>query len=113
MRTVMFALAVVCAILSGWTSAIAQVQMAGLSPHASHHEAAERETLPKPNGCGHAGKCVHPMLCAACFAVAVTAPGLGRPLAERLTIPPLVDLPLVSTTLQPRSPPPKARLSTG
>ena len=115
----MFALAVVCAILSGWTSAVAQARDEGMvAAHHPYHglhvagqEQADHETGRLPSDCGHAGKCLHPMLCAACFAVQVTAEGLTRRLAERSAILPLVDLPLVSNAPQPTSPPPKTYLS--
>jgi hypothetical protein len=112
----MFALAIVCAILSGWTSAVAQAQdhPSRLSLHdghgTSHADHPHGAASPR---CTHAGKCLHPMLCSACFAVQVMASGIERGPVERTAIRPLADLPLTSLTPQPAPPPPKRPLSTG
>ncbi|WP_275789182.1 hypothetical protein [Pararhizobium gei] len=113
MRIAVFALALFCAILSGWTVSLARVQDLGLAMHAASHDHARGATS-DDDGC-RAKECrthaVHPSLCAACFAIetSMEAPVPGSPL--RLAVLPRLQKPLQATLLKPLFPPPKPVLS--
>lgn len=117
MRAFVLAIVFFCAAISGWTSALAQVNdLAGMTPvQASHdqkskaHHAAADPTFPDVgNGC-HGGKhAVHPVLCSACFAVEVASFGVDRRMLIAGTVPPRIERPLEAVQPEPQFPPPKA-----
>lgn len=115
MRPFILALAVLCAILSGWTSAVAQAQgLAHRDGIAVAHDAvsSHSEAPACASGCPHPAKGAHPMLCSACFALEVAASDLGRLAVPVQRVRPVAELPLVASAPQPAAPPPKAALST-
>jgi len=123
MRIAILTLAVFCALISGWTAALAQVQDLGgaaVMHHAGmaagHAMAAEvgQDNHPPCTAaqpCNDHPKAVHPLLCAACFAVVLDAHGLDRIALPAGTIHPVPQKPMQATALKPRFPPPKASLS--
>ncbi len=118
MRFAVIILAVFCALISGWTAALAQVQDIGVMNKnvAMHHAPAAHATpaastnLACPPGdktCSHHPKVVHPMLCAACVAVMIDDFGFDRDAIEAGTILPALQKPLLATSIKPQFPPPK------
>ncbi len=119
MRITAFVLMFVCTLLIGWMPVLAQTQgmpavqsgyhdmqatrgHADASDHQHHSDCA-----PPANGCGNSHKMVHPMLCAACFALPVSGFPPERIAMERSRpASPSVQA-LVAVSLQPVSPPPK------
>lgn len=118
MRAFILALAVLCAILSGWTSAVAQAQglahRDGLAvAHAAHgdvHRPSDASDC--AGGCPHPAKGAHPMLCSACFALEVAAGDLGRLPVPVQRLRPAVERPLIASAPQPAAPPPRGGLSS-
>ncbi|TCM55898.1 hypothetical protein C8J36_103264 [Rhizobium sp. PP-F2F-G48] len=118
MRAFVLALSVLCAILSGWTSAMAQAQ--GLAhgdgiagSHAVHDDGNRHSGSPDcPSGCHASTKGTHPMLCSACFALEVEAGDIGRLALAPQRLRPAVELPLIALTPEPAAPPPRSALST-
>lgn len=124
MRHALLILAVFCAVISGWTPVLAQVRevgghgwgghgMSGAMHHTSSARAMpgasdEAHCPPEIKACAPHQKMVHPMLCAACFAVVIDGFGLDRRPIDATTIPPARQRPLLATSIKPRFPPPKA-----
>ncbi len=122
MRMVILIIAVFCALISGWTASLAQVQdLAG--PTAVHHAnvatghdmsadvGQDGHSCTAAKSCDHQPKTVHPLLCAACFAVVLDAHGLERVELPAGAVLPSQQKPMLATALKPRFPPPKASLS--
>lgn len=131
MRHFALALAIFCAMLSGWMPALAQLPghaagahshhvamaTASLHPvmagaHAGHDDGGQAQAgQPSPcrEGCGN-HRPTHPMLCAACFAIEAE-----EAMPDVLPLPrPAFALPrataLVAQAPAPRVPPPKSAL---
>ena len=119
MRITLLALAVFCALISGWTASLARVQdLGGMA--VAHHTGAPAGHGMRADAhmdCKAAKSCnqhpgtVHPLLCAACFAVVLDAHGLDRAALPAGTVLPSPQKPMLATTLKPRFPPPKIFLS--
>ena len=115
MRLATLALALFCAVISGWSATLAQMRHLETAP-AAHHEnlspradmAARHDFRQAGDGCDHRGKSVHPVLCAACYAVLLEEAGLDRPEIVASTIRPRAQRPLLARTLKPRFPPPRS-----
>ncbi|WP_119254418.1 hypothetical protein [Shinella zoogloeoides] len=106
MRQVLFVLAILGAVLSGWVPAVAATmtaaQPAGM--HAMHHMAGE-------DGGGEHGKAkpsAHPLACSACFAIeAARLEPIGRDLD--ISSPVSAATPqLAGLALPPLDPPPRS-----
>ncbi|HTO33662.1 MAG TPA: hypothetical protein VL202_21195 [Pararhizobium sp.] len=119
MRYALVILAVFCALISGWTPALAQVQdldgmnmggavRHGSGVHATQASSADIHCPPQSKACAHHPKMVHPLLCAACFAVVIDAFGLERDAIDAGTVPPALQTPLLAASIKPRFPPPKS-----
>ncbi|WP_438749943.1 hypothetical protein [Pararhizobium sp. O133] len=119
MRHALVILAVFCALISGWTPALAQVQdLGGMNMNGAMHHgsavhaipatSADVHCPPESKACAHHPKMVHPLLCAACFAVLTDASGLERDAIDAGTVLPALQKPLLATSIKPRFPPPKA-----
>jgi hypothetical protein len=122
MRAVILIAGLFCALISGWTASLARVQDLDGMVVTMHHEgvAAGRGTssafrhdrcAPVTKNCDHHPQTVHPLLCAACFAVVLDTPGLGRAGVANAVIRPLPQKPLQATAPEPQFPPPKTFLS--
>lgn len=121
MRIALLTLAVFCALISGWTASLAQVQDLGgvaVSHHAdtatAHHAAttpADHDGCKAARACDQHPKTVHPLLCAACFAVVLDAHGIDRIALPAGAVLPSPQKPMLATVLKPRFPPPKTSLS--
>ncbi|WP_426125268.1 hypothetical protein [Pararhizobium sp. PWRC1-1] len=120
MRIVILTLALFCALISGWTAALAQVQ--GLNGNAAGHHRmtaihhvvsadASDHTCATAKSCSHQPKLVHPISCSACFAVILDAHSIDRVELPTATILPALQKPMLATLLKPRFPPPKIPLS--
>lgn len=106
MRQVLFVLAILGAVLSGWVPAVAATmtaaQPAGM--HAMHHMAGE-------DGGGEHGKTkpsAHPVACSACFAIEAARP---EPIGRSLDISSRVSAAtpqLAGLALPPLDPPPRS-----
>ena len=124
MRLAIIAIAVFCALISGWTASLAQVHdigralpahQAAPSTHEGHsathpidHATNGTSCAGKTGACGqHPTNAVHPMLCAACFAVSVETFGLMRERLPRAVPRPQTELPLQASIVKPHFPPPK------
>lgn len=118
MRIAIFTLALFCALISGWTASLARVQELGgmavlhhAGMAAGHEMAADvgedGHSCAAAKPCDHQPKTVHPLLCAACFAVAIDAHGLDRTELPAGHVHPLPQKPMQATALKPRFPPPK------
>ncbi|MBW9063867.1 hypothetical protein JNB71_11100 [Rhizobium herbae] len=121
MRAFVLIAALFCALISGWTASLARVQDLGGMVTMDHtraskdHGAAATSGLdhcaPKAKNCDHHPPSVHPLLCAACFAVVLDTPDLGRVEPAGSAIRPRPPKPLRATALEPRFPPPKTLLT--
>jgi hypothetical protein len=120
MRIVILTLALFCALISGWTAALAQVQDLGGNAMGQHGKAATHHAVAANSGdstcmdassCSHQPKTVHPISCSACFAVVLDAPGIDRIELPAGDVRPALQKPLLATILKPRFPPPKTFLS--
>jgi hypothetical protein len=118
MRFSFIILAIFCALISGWTAALAQVQDIGVmsngavmhhgpAAHAQHAASADIACSPEDKGCSHHPKVVHPTLCAACVAVMIDDFAFDRDAIEAGTVLPARQKPLLATSIKPRFPPPK------
>ncbi|KQS77275.1 hypothetical protein ASG25_04505 [Rhizobium sp. Leaf384] len=132
MRALLLALSLLCAILSGWTSAVAQAQGlahgvhghvqgttliaqgAGVAAPAVSLGDDDRHSGPCDcaHGCHTSGKGAHPMLCSACFALEIEADHGKRPALPAQGIRPALDRPLIAFFQTPTPPPPRSLLST-
>ncbi|SER96463.1 hypothetical protein SAMN03159406_01785 [Rhizobium sp. NFR03] len=116
MRAFILALAMLCGILSGWTSAVAQAQdLAHGNAIVVSHAAHGGDVVGSQDcasACHHPVKSSHPMLCSACFALEVEPVDLGRLSGPVQRLRPTAELPLIASTPQPAAPPPKTDLST-
>lgn len=116
MRIAILTLALFCALISGWTAALAQVQDLGGST-ISHHESAvthhpaTADHACKDASCSPQPKMVHPMSCSACFAVILDAHGIDRVELPAGRVRPALQRPMLAAILKPRFPPPKTVLS--
>ncbi|WP_139093220.1 hypothetical protein [Pararhizobium polonicum] len=122
MRLAILTLTVFCALISGWTASLARVQDLGGMAAMHHADAAAGHDM-QASGAEHDRSCsaghpcdkhsktVHPLLCAACFAVVLDAHGLDRVELPAATVHPLPQKPMQTTALKPRFPPPKTVLS--
>jgi hypothetical protein len=114
MRAVILVTALFCALISGWTAPLARVQdLDGMV--TMHHGGAaaafgQDRCAPDTKNCNHHPQTVHPLLCAACFAVILDTPGLGRDEVANSVIRPLPQKPLQATAPEPQFPPPKTYL---
>lgn len=118
MRSVILATALFCALISGWTASLARVNGMVTMHHggaAAHHGTSAAighdRCAPETKNCDHHPQTVHPLLCAACFAVVLDTPGLGRDDVGKVVIRPLPQKPLQATAPEPLFPPPKTFLS--
>ncbi|MDQ0319296.1 hypothetical protein QO002_001434 [Pararhizobium capsulatum DSM 1112] len=124
MRSAVLVLSVLCAILSGWTSALGQTQDLGLRS-AGHAQAMHAQGGHDGHGlsqnmaqCDDSSRscdkktdhATHPLLCAACYAISVEDPLLQRPTVENRRIAPALQASLRETPVKPRFPPPKSPL---
>ncbi|WP_436082394.1 hypothetical protein [Pararhizobium sp. LjRoot235] len=117
MRAVILVTALFCALISGWTASLARVQnLDGMVTMHHRGAAAGRGTsspfghdrcAPDTTNCDHHPQTVHPLLCAACFAVVLETPSLGRDGVANAVIRPLPQKPLQETAPEPQFPPPK------
>ncbi|URK88422.1 hypothetical protein LP421_14585 [Rhizobium sp. RCAM05350] len=89
-----------------------------ISHHAgvatAHHAAtipADHDGCKAARACDQQPKTVHPLLCAACFAVVLVAHGIDRIELPAGTVRPALQKPMLATILKPRFPPPKTFLS--
>jgi hypothetical protein len=119
MRIAIFTLAVFCALISGWTAALAQVQDLGGNAIGHHGQTATHRAVAADAGgpgctaaqtCFHQQKMVHPIACSACFAVVLDTAGIDRVELPVGTVPPALQTPMLATILKPRFPPPKTSL---
>jgi hypothetical protein len=118
MRRIVFILSIVCAILSGWTSALGQAQQlggsnpnhglhaTGQSGHAAHgtmvqHAACDTDA----EQCGK--RAGHPMVCAACYAIPAENLLSPHPAIKNRGVPPALQASLDETPLEPQFPPPR------
>jgi hypothetical protein len=121
MRAAILILTLFCALISGWTASLARVQdlggmlathqMSARSGHAMHASANRDECVAETKSCKHHPQTVHPLLCAACFAVVLDTHDLARDELANSTIRPRPQKPLHPTALEPQFPPPKTFLS--
>jgi hypothetical protein len=121
MRAILLITALFCALISGWTASLARVQDLGGMVTMHHTRASEDHgasatsgldhCAPKAKNCDHHQQTVHPLLCAACFAVVLDQPDLGRVEPAGSAIRPRPQKPLQATALEPQFPPPKTLLS--
>lgn len=120
MRLAVLTLALFCALISGWTAALAQVQGLhgnGMGHHgmSSTHHAVSADTsehsCAAAKSCSHQPKMVHPISCSACFAVVLNVHGIDRIELPASTVLPALQKPMLATTLKPRFPPPKTSFS--
>lgn len=120
MRLAVLTLALFCALISGWTAALAQVQ--GLNGNGTGHHGmtsthhavsadASEHSCAAAKSCSHQPKMVHPISCSACFAVVLNVHGIDRIELPAGTVLPALQKPMLATTLKPRFPPPKTPLS--
>ena len=115
MRLATLALALFCAVISGWSATLAQMRHLDTAP-AAHHEnllplpdmTAHHDCRQAGDGCDHRGKSVHPVLCAACYAVLLEEAGLDRPELVAAAVLPRAQRPLLARGLKPRFPPPRS-----
>lgn len=114
MRIAILALAVFCALISGWTAALAQVQDLNAAGHygmAAPHQTVSADvsdhTCTAAKACSHQSKMVHPISCSACFAVVLDAHSIDRAGLPAATVRPALQKPMLATVLKPRFPPPK------
>ncbi|MFP5076028.1 hypothetical protein ACLE20_01840 [Rhizobium sp. YIM 134829] len=122
MRRLALALAVLCAILSGWMPALAQLPGHAAGAHSHHGDPAALPAAqhaghgsnlshaPQPGSCGHdcAGhRAIHPLLCAACFAIETEEAVPTLPLALKPAFTREQAAALVARDPAPRVPPPK------
>ncbi|MEA3535818.1 hypothetical protein [Rhizobium sp. CC-YZS058] len=114
MRRFALALAVLCAILSGWMPALAQLPGHEGGAHSHHatgegHHGAQGHAAAGQPACrdcsGH--RTTHPMLCAACFAVQAEETAAPVPPAYRPIFPRPCETTLAARAPAPRVPPPK------
>ncbi|MCV9962974.1 hypothetical protein OIU34_13785 [Pararhizobium sp. BT-229] len=119
MRAFIFALTLFCAVLSGWTASLARVQelggattihQAGMGHGASAHSGQD-QCKADAKDCNRHAQPVHPLLCAACFAVVLDTHGLDREELPASTIRPRLQKPMRAIALEPQFPPPKTSLS--
>jgi hypothetical protein len=120
MRIAILTLAVFCALISGWTAALAQVQDLGGNAMGHHGKITTHHAVSANAGdhvcvaaksCSHQQKMVHPISCSACFAVVLNTYGIDRIELPAGTILPALQKPMLATILKPRFPPPKTFLS--
>jgi len=121
MRAVILITALFCALISGWTASLARVQDLGGRVTMHHGGAAvghgassafgQDRCAPEAKSCDHHPQTVHPLLCAACFAVVLDTPDHGRDELASATIRPRPQKRLQATTVDPPFPPPKILLS--
>jgi hypothetical protein len=120
MRIAILILAMFCALISGWTAALAQVQDLNGNAAGHHRMTATHHVVSADAGdhtcataktCSHQPKTVHPISCSACFAVILDAHGIDRIELPTGTILPALQKPMLATVLKPRFPPPKSSLS--
>ena len=102
MRRILFTLAILGAVLSGWMPALAVAQPAGM--HAMHAMADEGSTGEHDKS----KSSTHPIACSACFAIVVSRlepPGHSLDISSRLSeaTPQLSGL-----ALRPLNPPPRS-----
>ncbi len=119
MRMMSLALLMFCAVISGWTAALAQIEMRGMPGHAAsshmhNQNAASHEVAGEQDGCGggdtecrHPSKSVHPLLCAACFAIETSALAITPPRVMPSTPVAMPQATMIATKIKPRYPPPK------
>jgi hypothetical protein len=120
MRIAILTLALFCALISGWTAALAQVQdlngnATGHHGMATTHQAvladASNHTCATVKSCSHQPAMVHPISCSACFAVILDAHSIDRAELPAAAVLPALQKPMLATALKPRFPPPKISLS--
>ena len=121
MRALILVTALFCALISGWTASLARVQDLGglVTMHhagasAGHGESATSDQdhcTSDTKNCDHHPQGVHPLLCAACFAVVLDSHDLDRDDLANAIIRPRPQKPLQATALEPQFPPPKTLLS--
>lgn len=106
MRQILFVLAILGAVLSGWVPVIAATQHAAQTGmHAGHPVAGATHGKAKHDRTNPA---VHPMACSACFAIEAAGP---QPLKNRIGMPHrfTAAVPqLAGLALQPLDPPPRS-----
>lgn len=120
MRMASLALLIFCAVISGWTAALAQIQAHdpqgfAHSEHKQHHgTVSAQDRAGEHPGCAgdhadcrHTSKSVHPMLCAACFAVETQALGITPPKMAPSSPDAMPQAAMIPTDHKPRYPPPK------
>ena len=120
MRAALLMLALICALPSGWTAALAHTQgLSELRPvfhhatasgdHATAHAAKSQDSEcgVEAESCGHPAKPVHPPLCVACFAIPTEAAGLSVQMPVRSRIAPALQAAMRPASVKPRFPPPK------
>ncbi|OJF90364.1 hypothetical protein [Pararhizobium antarcticum] len=117
------ALLIFCAVISGWTAALAQIRVHDLpggtsfqhQQHQQHqrtvsahdHHPDEARCSGDQAECHHGSKGIHPMACAACFAIETAALDIEPPRIAG-TAPEIVPQPaMIATDLKPRFPPPR------
>jgi len=114
------ALLIFCAVISGWTAALAQIQVHDLqgrahSSHAQHqpklgtHGVAHDEPgcAGDQADCRHGSKGVHPALCAACFAIETAGLDIAPPRIAQASPNAVPQAAMITTDHKPRFPPPK------
>lgn len=121
MRAVILITALFCALISGWTASLARVQdlggmvtmhHAGVSAdHGASATSDQYHCAADAKNCDHHAQTVHPLLCAACFAIVLDSHGLDRDEFANAIIRPRPQKSLRATALEPQFPPPKTFLS--
>lgn len=119
MRAVILITTLFCALISGWTASLARVQdlngMVTMHHSGTGHGASatsDRDHCASDTkNCDHHPPTVHPLLCAACFAVILDDPHLDREELANAILRPRPQKPLQATALEPQFPPPKTVLS--
>lgn len=121
MRAFILILTVFCALISGWTASLARVQeigavttihQAGMSAgHGASAHSGKDQCEADAKDCNRHAQPVHPLLCAACFAVVLDTHGLDREELPASTIRPRLQRPMRAIALEPQFPPPKTSLS--
>ncbi|KQY19991.1 hypothetical protein ASD31_06305 [Rhizobium sp. Root482] len=117
MRIAMLALALFCALISGWSATLAQIRHLDAAP-AAYHESlshsphskltASHDCRTADDGCDQRVNGVHPLLCAACYAVLLESVDLDRLELATAPVLPSPQRPLLARTLKPHFPPPRS-----
>lgn len=110
MRRLLILLFVLCSAISGWTPVLAQVEAMPEKSHAQTSAATANAThrCEDEQAPGCCGKQIHPMLCAACFAVVPAATAAFQRLAPSLVIVSSRQQAMEDSAIEPVHPPPKA-----